>query len=127
MQLPSATHFPSLNFSLVHLYHIPNTPTARWRLLILYLRFYCCFLFSNLPFPIVDSALRMVPSDVDLSLSSFFVSPPTELVRNLFSMPHVRHHLCVVWSVAGYGTAHSAKPLEVSSSSAGCVATARQR
>ena len=42
--------------------------------------FLLLLLFANRPFPIVDSVLRMVPSDNYLSLSSFFISPSTKLV-----------------------------------------------
>ena len=83
-------------------------------------------LFANRPFSIIDSALRMIPSDAYLSLCQLNWS------GSLFSRPYVRRHVCVVWIVAGYGFAHSAqsrfaRPLEVSSSRAGCVATTHQQ
>ena len=71
--------------------------------------FLMLLLFSNRPFPIVDSVLQIVPSDANLSLSSFFVSPQLNWSGNLFSRPYVHRHICVVWIVAGCGSAHSAQ------------------
>ena len=85
-------------------------PTSRWRLLILYLRFFVLLLFANRPLPIVDSSLRMAPSDAYLSLSSFFVSSPTELVRQpAFEAIRPSPCTCRMDYVAGYGSAQTAQ------------------